>query len=743
MPAFKVKVSRKIFVSQESGFGVFLVRVEGTRESRVIVGNLHALSDGDFLEVEGEESEHPRFGPQIKVSRFEFIRPQDGEGIARYLASGRFKGIGKKTAQRIVDHFGQATFAVLDSAPERLREVPGMKKSIIAVVQESVRGSQTLRDLTVRLTPFGIGQEMIYRIHREFGALAQAMVENDPYLLIERVRGVGFKVADTIARALGLNRNDPQRVRAGIFFVLQQAEFQRGDLYIPRDELLQKCSWLLDIDDSDVAAALQQLVERGKLRLVEIPESCILTPQSELIETAAARRLLRLAREGDAVAVPAVNFATVFEKLALELSQEQKQAVLAAVRNRLTIITGGPGTGKTTIIRAIIEILRANGRPILVAAPTGRAAKRIEESAFCPASTIHRLLKFNPETGQFVHNAQNPLPAGVVIVDEFSMVDSFILFSLLQALADDTQLIIIGDKDQLPSVGPGNVLRDMIQSDFFHTIYLKRNFRQDQGSLIVENACRVNGGESLVFPKPDPAADFIFLPVRDEAQVLEKVERILRRYQADYPVNSTALQVLVPMYRGAAGIDRINQMVQEKFNPEPFLLRREKVAFKRLDKVMQTRNDYDKGVFNGDLGIVEDYHAADKLLLVNFDGWIVEYAADELDELTLSYAVSVHKSQGSEYDIVVLCLLPSHARMLSRELFYTAITRARRKLLLLSDEATVARAVANSQPVRRRTLLTLRLREEFEAKSPHGGDLQDPPRGPSGSPQRGPSGPVV
>lgn len=733
MPVFKVKVNRKIFVSQETGFGVFLVRVEGSRESRVIVGSLHALSVGDFLEIEGEESEHPRFGRQIKVSRFEFIRPQDGEGIARYLASGRFKGIGKKTAQRIVDHFGQATFEVLENAPERLREVPGLKKSLVATVQDSMRGSRVLRDLTVRLTPFGVGQETVYRIHREFGDLAPVLIVGDPYLLIERVRGVGFKVADAIARAVGIAKTDPQRLRAGIFFVLQQAEFQRGDLYVPRDELLQKCSWLLDVADCDVFAVLERLLERGELRSVELPEPCILSPQNEMIETAAARRLQRLAREGDGIVEPAVDFAAVFTRLALELSAEQKQAVLAAVRNRLTVITGGPGTGKTTIIRAIIEILRANGRPILVAAPTGRAAKRIEESSFCQASTIHRLLKFNPETGQFVHNAQNPLPAGAVIVDEFSMVDSFILFSLLQALADDTQLIIIGDKDQLPSVGPGNVLRDMIQSGLFQTIYLKRNFRQDRGSLIVENACRVNGGEPLVFPKPDPDADFIFLPVREESQVLDKVERILRRYQEEYPFNSAALQVLVPMYRGDAGIDRINQMVQEKFNPEPFLLRREKAAFKRLDKVMQTRNDYDKGVFNGDLGVVEDYHAADKLMQVDFDGWTVEYGADELDELTLSYAVSVHKSQGSEYDIVVLCLLPSHARMLSRELFYTALTRARRKLLLLSDEETVARAVANSQPVRRRTLLTLRLSEAFAAKSPPGGDLPGPRHGSSGA----------
>ncbi len=714
MPTFRVKVSRRIFVSQESGFGVFLVRVEGQRESRVIVGSLHALSVGDSLEIEGEETDHPRFGRQIKVSRFEFVRPADGEGIARYLASGRFKGIGPKTAQKIVDCFGQATFDVLENAPERLREVPGLKKSAVAAIQEGARGSRALRDLTVRLTPFGIGQETVYRIHREFGDLAPVMVEGNPYLLIERVRGVGFKVADAIARALGLARTDPQRLRAGIFFIMQQAEAQRGDLYVPRDELLQGCARLLDVDDAEVAAALERLRERGELRQADLPEPCLLTPQNEAIESGAARRLLRLAG-GAAPTAPAVDFAAVFATLALELSEEQKRAVLAAVGGRLTIITGGPGTGKTTIIRALIEILRANRRPILVAAPTGRAAKRIEESAACPAQTLHRLLKFNPETGRFVHDAQNPLPAGTVIVDEFSMVDSFVLFSLLQALPDDTQLIVIGDKDQLPSVGPGNVLRDMIASGLFSVIYLQRNYRQDQGSLIVENACRINAGEPLLLPEPDPGSDFVFLPVREEARALERVERILRRCQDDYPFNSPGLQVLAPMYRGEAGIDRINQRIQEAFNPEPFLLRREKTAFKRLDKVMQTRNDYDKGVFNGDLGVVVDYNGPGRTLQVDFDGWIVEYAADELDDLSLAYAVSIHKAQGSEYDVVVLCLLPAHARMLSRELFYTAVTRARRKLFLLSDPETVARAVANSQPVQRRTLLPLRLSQAAAA----------------------------
>jgi exodeoxyribonuclease V alpha subunit len=697
----KVKVSRKIFASPDTGFGVFKVLLDGSRESLIIVGNLFSLSEGDFLLIEGEEAEHPRFGRQIKVSRFEFILPQDGEGIAKYLSSGRFKGIGKKTAHKIVDHFGQQTFEVLENMPERLSEIAGLKKSVIAEIKKSVRDSRVLRDLTVKLTPFGIGQE------------TPALLESNPYLLIEKVRGVGFKIADTIARAMGIAKTDSQRIRAGILFVLDQSEFQHGDLYIDQDELLKKCSWLLDIADSDVFAALEQMIERSELHCQEIPEKCIIKPQNDLLEKQSARRLYQLSQGFGTDQELAVNFETVFEKLALELTAEQKQAVLAAVKNRLTIITGGPGTGKTTIIRAIIEILKANRKSIMIAAPTGRAAKRIEESSFYQASTIHRLLKVNPESGQFVHNAQNPLKTDAIIVDEFSMVDSAILYSLLQALADKTQLIVIGDKDQLPSVGPGNVLRDMIQSEYFNTIYLSRNFRQNQDSLIVENAFRVNSGETLLFPAYSPELDFVFLPVQNEAQVLEKVEGIVRYYQNEYPFNSTALQILMPMYRGDAGIDQINRLIQEKFNPEPFLLKKEKMAFKRLDKVMQTKNDYDKQVFNGDLGIIEDYDARDKQLSVNYDGSIVGYGADELDELTLSYAVSVHKAQGSEYDIVVLGLLPSHSRMLSRELFYTAITRARKKLILLSDEKTVARACANSQPTLRKTLLPLRLREIF------------------------------
>lgn len=719
MPVYKARVSRKIFVSQETGFGVFLARLEGARESRVIVGNLHALSVGDLLEIEGEESEHPRFGRQIKVSRFEFVKPQDAEGIVRYLASGRFKGIGRKTAQRIADHFGPTTFEVLENQPERLREVPGLKKTAVAAIQESVRGSRALRDLTVRLTPFGVGQETVYRIHREFGDLAMAMVEGDPYQLIERIRGVGFKVADAIARAVGVARTDPQRLRAGILFHLQQAEFQRGDLFVPRDELLQKCAWLLDVDDADVFAVLQRLLERGELRLVELPEPCVLTPQNELIETAAAQRLRRLARDGGAAEEPAVNFASVFATLALELTEEQKQAVLAAVRNRLTVITGGPGTGKTTIIRAIIEVLRANRRPVLVAAPTGRAAKRLSETTGREAKTIHRTLEFNPKTGKFRRDPGRPLQGDAIIIDEFSMVDLALMHGLVRAIPAAMRLILVGDKDQLPALGPGTLLRDLIECGRVNVVRLDEIFRQEQDSLIVVNAHRINQGLGIVHPKKgDAESDFYFIRAEEEAKVFSTIMqlcgyRIPQRFHLS-PL-SPQIQVISPMYKGFVGVERLNTEMQARLNASGEALHLGARQIRVRDKVMQIRNNYEKDVFNGDIGTVVHVDPARFGLIVHFDGRPVFYERDDLDDLVLAYAVSVHKSQGSEYQAVVLPLLTQHFIMLQRNLFYTALTRAKRLSVVIGSYKALYIAIKNDKPVQRNSLIKEKLLAALDA----------------------------
>lgn len=714
--AKKVKVLKRIFFSEESGYGVFKVTVKGSREQTVIVGNLFDVNEGDFLEITGEEFNHPTYGHQIKVAAYKSILPEDKEGMVLYLSSGRIKGVGQKTAERIVDKFGKDTFNILQDNPDRLREVKGVKKFIIADIKESMKESKTIRELTVKLAPYGIGNETVFKIFKEFGDDSFAVLEQNAYILIDRVRGIGFRIADTIARGFGVAGNDINRVKAAVHFLISNYEQQNGDLYVEQPELTKRCAALLDVDPKEVEACIDTMVERNELVREEIPEKVVLSQKNYAIEKMIAKRLFSLTDQDVSLPQVEVDFDFIAGKTSVELTDEQKEAVVSAVGNRITIITGGPGTGKTTIIRAIIESFQKEEKTVLVAAPTGRAAKRVEEAAFYRASTIHRMLKIDPETRHFVHNESNPLQADAVIVDEFSMVDSFIFFSLLKAISQHTRLIIIGDKDQLPSVGPGNVLRDIIKCGYFAIIYLSRNFRQTKDSLIIDNAYRINSGERLLFKPYSEDLDFVFVRVSGEAQALEKVLGILEYYKNNFPFNSPDIQVLVPMYRGDAGIDNINERIQERFNPEPFIVKKERSAFKRRDKVMQLKNNYEKMVFNGEQGIISDFDPEKKRLHVDFDGNLVEYDVSELEELTLSYAVSVHKAQGSEYDMLVLVLLPSHSIMLNRELFYTAVTRAKRKILLVSDEATVNRAVTNASPSERKTLLPLRLTEVFEGR---------------------------
>ncbi len=679
-----------------------------------MVGSLIDVNEGDFLEISGEEVVHPRFGKQIKVNSYQPILPQDEEGVINYL-SGRIKGIGRKTAEKIVKRFGEKTFEVLEKAPEKLKELKGVRDRLIAEVKKTSRANKIIRELTVKLSPLGIGPETIYKIYNEFGESSLLVLQQNPYALIDRIRGVGFRIADTIARGFGLARNDKNRIWAGIVFLLSQYEQKNGDLYLEEPELLERSAALLDVDSHEVLEVIENMVVRQDLLREEIPERVLMSFRTYAIEKSIAQKLFNLSDSPFNIQKISVDFNHIFEKISVQLTDEQKQAVISAVNNRITIITGGPGTGKTTIIRAIIECLEMANKEVLIAAPTGRAAKRIKEAAACEASTIHRMLKIDPETRNFVHDEKNPLTADAVIVDEFSMVDFFIFYSLLKAISRHSRLIIIGDKDQLPSVGPGNVLRDIIKSDYFNIIYLNRNFRQTEDSLIIENAYRINSGSNLVFRPYSEDLDFVFVRVSSDAQAREKVLRILDYYKESFSFNSSEFQVLVPMYRGEAGIDNLNHLIQHRFNPEPdFLIKKEKAFFKRSDKVMQLKNNYEKVIFNGEQGVVHKYSSEDRLLLVSFDGYVVGYAPDELEELTLSYAVSVHKSQGSEYDMVILVLLPSHAIMLTRELFYTAVTRAKKKIFLVSDPDTVHKAAANSSPAERKTLLPLRLHEAFE-----------------------------
>jgi len=710
----RIRLKKRVFFAPDTGFAVFTALFLESGGIRTVVGTLTGVHEGDLLQIEGEESAHPRFGNQVRITKFEALPPEDKEGIVRYLSSGRIKGVGKKTARKIVDRFGGSTLDILEKSPESLQEVHGLRRTVIENVQRIFLENKVIRDLTIRLSPFGIGPQTTNKIYSLFGDRSLDTITHNPYLLIERIRGISFRIADRIGRALDTQPGDPHRLRAGIIFLMDQAESQNGDLYVPEAELLRKAVSLLGVAEEDIREQIAVLTEQERLFSEPVGGDPVLAlPLNALQERLIADRLRELAGSGPPDPQPVIHFANLFERLDLELSAEQQEAVVSAVHQRLAIITGGPGTGKTTIIRALLEIFHDNHREVALAAPTGRAAKRIEESSGMSASTIHRLLKINPQTGTFTHNRSHPLRCDALIVDEFSMVDTFLFHSLLQALPDQAQLIIIGDCDQLPPVGPGNVLRDLIASGHLPIISLSRNFRQEESGLIVENAYRViRGDPPLVAPYRDDL-DFVLLTVAHDGEALQKIESICSHYQEEYGHASPDFQILIPMYRGEAGIDRINQLIQERFNPEPFLLQSERLRLKKGDKIMQVRNNYEKEVFNGDLGRVAGYDARSKTLIADFDGRRVDYPNEELDELTLAYAVSIHKSQGSEYELVVVVLLPAHAVMFSRQLLYTAITRAKKRLILISDKRTILRACRASKPQLRRTLLPLRLRERF------------------------------
>lgn len=709
----KVKVTKKIFLSSETGFGVFKVTAAESRESEIITGSLFDVKEGDFLEINGEYTVHPRFGRQVKVSGYRFIQPEDTEGIEKFL-SLRIKGIGPKTARKIVTAWGRDTLKILETNPEKLSRIKGIRKSIIDEVKKDIQENKIMRNLTVQLSPYGIGNETIFKIYREFGDSAFEITRENPYLLIDRIKGVGFKTADTIAQGFGMPKNDPRRISSGIDFVLSQAEQNNGDLYSFENELTERCSWLLDLPPESISEEIENKRRRNELIREDIPEKIIVSYKNYYIEKSIADSLYTLTTSVSQPENFSLKPGHIHNRLNVRLSEEQKNAIGSALKNKFTIITGGPGTGKTTLIRAIIESTRAGKKRILIAAPTGRAAKRIEETSHYQASTIHRMLKLNPETREFTHNGHNPLIADVIIIDEFSMVDVFLFYSLLRAVTLQTRLIIIGDKDQLPSVGPGNVLRDMIKSDYFNTIYLSRNYRQTENSLIIENAYRINQGEQLVLHSYSDSLDFVFVRVQNENQALQKALKIMDFHKNQYPANSNEMQVLVPMYRGEAGIDNLNTTIQDRFNPGPHSLVYKKFLFKPGDKVMQLKNNYEKEIFNGEMGIIRKINPEGQICTVDYDGYLVEYQKDEMDELTPAYAISIHKSQGSEYDIVILVLLPSHSIMLNREIFYTAVTRAKKKIFLLSDEDTIHRALINRSPRQRKTLLPRRLKNRFE-----------------------------
>lgn len=742
-------VVRITFHNPENGYSVVKALPESPVEARhllergeiALVGVMPGVEVGQLLETEGEWVKDAKFGPQFKVKWFKPMLPTGVKGIEVYLASGAIKGIGPVMAQRIVKTFGDKTFDVLDQDIARLREVPGIKGKTLQKIKEAWKGDRGDRELVTFLGEHGVSPAIAARLRRAYAENALAFVRANPYRLTTDVRGIGFARADEIARKLGVAPDAPERIEAALAHVLER-QAEEGHTWLPRPRLEELARELLKTPPPElIAEILDKTLEKGQVVAETLEgESAIFIRLLHEAETRLAASIRKLAVHPKRLPkVDVVGVLADFEqRTRFQLAATQREAVLTLARKGLLILTGGPGTGKTTTVRSIIEIFRCGGLSVRLAAPTGRAARRLSETAVLPAETIHRLLNYQAHLGKFGRDAANPIEADLVIIDEASMLDAQLAASLLDAIHPRTCLLIVGDEDQLPSVGPGNVLGDLIAADVFPVARLTEIFRQAGLSMIVTNAHRVNKGLMPYLKPPEEGRepDFYFIDREDPFQVVDAVkalmrERIPRKFHFD-PHND--IQVLTPMRRGDLGVDALNEAMKQLLNPSRALEpaaeifdgeagegsvhhhhRRRAHPFDEGDRVMQTTNNYDKLVYNGDIGHVVSVNAETGEVMVSFDGRAVAYLQDETDQLTLAYAITIHKSQGSEYPAVIIPLHTQHWIMLQRNLLYTAMTRARKLVCLVGTRAALRRAVGNADKARRYSALGHFLRRPAES----------------------------
>lgn len=727
METLQGELEHVIFRNEENGYAVCRLRVKNRRKPVVIVGTVAALP-GESVSAKGHWVDDKKYGPQFKVAEYQSVVPATINAIERYLASGLIKGIGPIYAKRLVERFGLQTLDVIEKSPDRLGEIDGIgpvRKEKICAAWEA---QKEIKSIMLFLQGHGVSTTYAARIYKEYGQQAIRVVKEDPYRLARDIVGIGFIKADRIARNLGITEDSPLRARAGLLFALNQAA-DEGHVFLPESDLTGKAAELLKIAPPILSEALRFLIENGQLILEPdltvhasplTPHglSAVYLPPFHVSEKGIASRLTTLLKSPSLIRTIDVPKAIdwVEERTGFQFAEGQRRAVAHAVSEKGVIITGGPGTGKTTIVRAIASIYLARKARILLAAPTGRAAKRLSEATHLPAQTIHRMLGFSPKGG-FQHNADRPLEADVVIIDEVSMVDTLLMYHLLKAVPDHATVILVGDAHQLPSVGPGQVLADLILSGILPTITLTEIFRQAQRSLIVRNAHRIHEGEfPYLQPLTDQAKDdFFYLEEEEPEKVVAAIQTLIaetlpRRFRLN-PFED--IQLLCPMNRGIAGVENLNRVLQATLNPEGTEVQRAGRTFRQGDKVMQIANNYNKGVFNGDIGRIRRIDLEEQELAVAFDHAEVPYEFSELDELVLAYAVSVHKSQGSEYPAVILPVLTQHYLLLQRNLLYTAVTRGKRLLVLIGTKKALAMAIRNNPTLKRHTLLAQRLRENL------------------------------
>jgi exodeoxyribonuclease V alpha subunit len=704
-----------------------------------VVGNLPELTPGEHLRLEGDWTAHADYGRQFKAVQCQQVLPATVEGIRRYLGSGLIKGIGPKTADKIVARFGADTLYVIDNEPERLREVGDVGPYRLARIQEAWQAQKAIKEVMVFLQSHGVSAGLAVKVYKQYGDTAIDVVRADPYQLARDIWGIGFKTADTIARALGLPPDAPARIQSGLTYVLSE-QADDGHVFVPEDVLTDKAVEMLGVRPELIAPALERLAEEDRIRReslipnpqLPIPDSqpptptvsaVYLTPFFQAESSVASRLAVLIKTPSDRLsAFRQADWARLLRQQPGEqpLSPEQAGAVRAALTGKVSVLTGGPGTGKTTTLRAVIRLLDEHKIAHLLCSPTGRAAKRLAAATGKGAATIHRLLGFSPIEG-FKFNENNRLPADMVIVDEVSMVDLLLMNNLLKAIHPAAHLLLVGDVDQLPSVGAGNVLRDLVACGLVPVVRLSLIFRQAAGSHIITNAHRVNHGEMPLYPK-DARDFFLFPQAEPEAAANWVVDVVQNRIPQRFGLNPLDdIQVLSPMHRGAAGVGQLNQRLQAALNP-PHPKRTEKTlggrAFRVGDKLMQLRNNYQKDVYNGDIGRLAAVDFDEQTLTVVFEaGQTVYYDWAEADELAHAYAVSIHKSQGSEHPAVVIPILTQHYMLLQRNLLYTAITRARRLCVLVGSQKAIAMAVRNASVAERWSGLRQRLVRRLDPQS--------------------------